>query len=324
MKILQASEEHIPAIVDLLRLSLGEGSTPKSEGFWRWKHIHNPFGASYVSIAVIDGTIVGVRSFVKWKFKAGESELSAVRAVDTAVHPSYQRRGIFSAMNQFLLERCLAEGVNFVFNTPNKKSLAGNLKMGWEQIGRLPVTLSFPGILNSIRPRREDDLEIIEAAKFDWSKASVKGLLIEHLSNAGEHCTTAVDAHFLQWRYSDVPIHKYYVASTESRGLTSLLVYRIRTVRRKLRELRIVFFASQEGANLGPMKLLLDRVILREKVFLVSMAEPNRRSLQCMPKPRFSRLQIGPIVVGRGLNSGIDFMDGFRGWAPTIGDLELF
>jgi N-acetylglutamate synthase-like GNAT family acetyltransferase len=52
MEIRPAHENDIPAIVELLKLSLGESLMPKSEAFWRWKHIDNPFGKSPVILGV--------------------------------------------------------------------------------------------------------------------------------------------------------------------------------------------------------------------------------------------------------------------------------
>ena len=67
---------------------------------------------------------------------AGRSTLRAVRAVDTATHPDHQGRGLFTALTLHALEACRAEGVAFVFNTPNDVSRPGYLKMGWREVGR--------------------------------------------------------------------------------------------------------------------------------------------------------------------------------------------
>ena len=71
-------------------------------------------------------------------FRRGGSTLHAVRAVDTATHPDHQGRGLFTALTMHALEACRAEGVAFVFNTPNAQSRPGYLKMGWREVGRPP------------------------------------------------------------------------------------------------------------------------------------------------------------------------------------------
>src|SRR5690606_38825296 len=61
MEVRQAEASDVPAIVSLLKLSLGEALLPKSEEFWNWKHRFNPFGSSPVLLAIDKGAIVGVR-----------------------------------------------------------------------------------------------------------------------------------------------------------------------------------------------------------------------------------------------------------------------
>ena len=63
----------------------------------------------------------------------------AGRAVDTATHPDWRRRGFFEHMTTALTERLTAEGFDLTFNTPNQFSLPGYLKMGWAEVGRLPL-----------------------------------------------------------------------------------------------------------------------------------------------------------------------------------------
>src|SRR5688500_14713579 len=102
MEIREATLTDIPDIVSLLRISLGEKLLPKSEDYWRWKHINNPFGTSPVIIAKADGQIVGVRAFMRWAWESKSGRLEAVRAVDTATHPLHQGKGIFSKLTKGL------------------------------------------------------------------------------------------------------------------------------------------------------------------------------------------------------------------------------
>src|SRR5687768_822241 len=131
MQLKEATQEDIPEIVSLLKLSLGESLMAKSERFWLWKHVENPFGVSPVIIAVADGKIVGVRAFMRWAWADETERIEAVRAVDTATHPEFQGKGIFSKLTKALLKDCEEKGIRLVYNTPNSQSLPGYLKMGW-------------------------------------------------------------------------------------------------------------------------------------------------------------------------------------------------
>src|SRR5690606_12356381 len=138
-----ATANDVPAIIELLKLSLGESLIPKSERLWNWKHVANPFGKSPVLLVEEDGHILGVRAFLRWEFLKDGETIKACRAVDTAIHPEYQGKGIFSKLTLALAEEMIKEGVDLIFNTPNTKSTPGYLKMGWESWGKLPLKLNF-------------------------------------------------------------------------------------------------------------------------------------------------------------------------------------
>ena len=77
--------------------------------------------------------------FLRWRFTDGDGRpRSAVRAVDTATHPDHQGRGIFRRLTLGAVDELQADGVDFVFNTPNDQSRPGYLKMGWQAVGRVP------------------------------------------------------------------------------------------------------------------------------------------------------------------------------------------
>ncbi|MEJ2542275.1 MAG: GNAT family N-acetyltransferase, partial [Gemmatimonadota bacterium] len=122
-----------------MRLSLGEGVSPRTQAYWRWKHEASPFGASPCLLATAGGRVVGLRVFMRWEWRLNGRTISSVRAVDTATHPEWRGQGIFTRLTRALLARVEGEGVSFVFNTPNEKSRPGYLKMGWEDVGRVSL-----------------------------------------------------------------------------------------------------------------------------------------------------------------------------------------
>ena len=46
LAIRAATAEDTADILELMRLSLGEGNIPRRGEYWRWKHVDNPFGRS--------------------------------------------------------------------------------------------------------------------------------------------------------------------------------------------------------------------------------------------------------------------------------------
>ncbi len=130
-------------IVDLLGVAMYGADFPDLRGYWRWKHYDCPFGESFGLVAVDQekaaGKVVGLRVFMRWELLGHGRVYRAGRAVDTATHPDWRRRGFFEHMTIALTERLTAEGFDLTFNTPNQFSLPGYLKMGWEEVGRLPL-----------------------------------------------------------------------------------------------------------------------------------------------------------------------------------------
>ena len=130
----------ITAILDLTRTTLGNtGATRKTEAFWHWKHQANPFGPSYGLYAWDEAPqiVAGLRVLLRWKFNslAGQPIL-AVRAVDTATHPAYQRRA-FSTLTRQAVHYLEQAGVDIFFNTPNQSSLPGLSQDGLAGRGKM-------------------------------------------------------------------------------------------------------------------------------------------------------------------------------------------
>ncbi|MGV9270472.1 GNAT family N-acetyltransferase [Kitasatospora sp. NPDC003701] len=138
------AEADLPAVLDLLTASLAGGPTgTRTADFFAWKHRLGPFGASPGLVAETpDGRLAGVRLFLRWQWHEGVTgrTVTAVRPVDTATHPDFQGRGIFRRLTLDLLEQVSGQA-ELVFNTPNGNSLPGYRKMGWQELGRVPVAL---------------------------------------------------------------------------------------------------------------------------------------------------------------------------------------
>ncbi len=221
-------------VLDLCRSTLGWTDGALDEQFFVWKHEENPFGTSPSWVAVADGRIVGVRVFMRWGFVAPDgSRFRAVRAVDTATDPEWQGRGIFRRLTLGALPDLRAQGVDFVFNTPNDKSRPGYLKMGWSVVGRVPVSvrLTRPGAARRLLGAR--------TAAERWSEAVSVGLdpedafadtdAVERLLAHGGSSRMSTDrsVEYLRWRYRFGPL-AYRVLPRGDRIDDGVVVLRVR------------------------------------------------------------------------------------------------
>lgn len=227
------------AVLGLLRVALGSGpGGERSPEFFRWKHVENPFGESLMLVAETAGRIVGLRAFMRWRFKSGDRWIRAVRAVDTATHPEFQGRGIFSQLTLQGLEALRGEA-DLVFNTPNEKSLPGYLKMGWRVVGRVRISVRVNRplrFLRRIRSLRRISAQVTAAPPVQAETVAetlgraedLPRLLAEALEGDGR-LQTPVDLDFLRWRYGSAPLLDYRTAREPEDGpLRGLAIFRVR------------------------------------------------------------------------------------------------
>jgi GNAT superfamily N-acetyltransferase len=223
-----------PAVLALLANSLGWGGDESFAEFFDWKHRQNPFGPSPAWVAVADDEIVGFRTFLRWEFEHPDGRRRrAVRAVDTATAPAYQGRGVFRALTTTAVGELADDGVDFVFNTPNDQSRPGYLRMGWFDVGRLPLearTTSIAGLwrMRTARvPAQRWPVETtagIDAAALLADDAVAT--LLDTLP-AAHGLRTARSTAYLRWRYGFAPLG-YRAIAYEDDPARGILVFRLR------------------------------------------------------------------------------------------------
>jgi len=321
MIIRSATDADIPAIIELLKLSLGESLMPKSEAYWNWKHVNNPFGKSPVLLAEENNQIIGVRAFMQWSWSRQDKVYLSLRAVDTAVHPDYQGKGIFKKLTMSLIEQCTEEEFDFIYNTPNPQSKPGYLKMGWQVLGKLPVTIRFPALQRIIFGSKPQEFKegynlqpIIENPHFEK--------LIQSQSNQGIH--TALSVNYFKWRYLEVPVVKYYGEAQMKEGVNWIVIFRIKPFRKSF-ELRIVELLFDSVQNLPAIKQAISKLNKELKPAFISIGGQSlsRKELKALG---FSfNLKIGPIMTFRSLGKEVDdFGMDLKQWGMGLGDMELF
>ena len=194
--------------------------------FFRWKHFDNPFGPSFMLLAEADGRVIGLRAFMRWRFTVAGRQLTAVRAVDTATHPDYQGMGVFSRLTRAALD-ALDGQVDLVFNTPNDASRPGYLKLGWREVGRVPVAVRVRRPvrfgLRAAPPRRPPAGHAAGRRPTRllgcWSAADqVERLLARGASRPAGRLSTPRDLGYLRWRYGAAPLLGYAGVVEEQAG----------------------------------------------------------------------------------------------------------
>ena len=289
--------------------------TKKTVKFWNWKHNENPFGKSKIILAFDGELLVGVRAFMYWQFSNATETIKCVRAVDTAVHPSYQGKGIFSKLTMAALNDCKSDNIKLVFNTPNKISKIGYLKLGWIEIGKLSLRLSIP--INLPRVYNENLLCELLA---DYEICKTKELNVNTYTNK---FSTPLSFDYLNWRYTNCPIDRYYSISKANQFT---VIFRIKKVKSFIEMRLCEVLIKKDDFCINESVLSIKKLVKILRPSFISCADNDNIPSAFFKKLYFfPKLKIGPIVTLK--NIDYDFFEDFKNykiWQPTLGCLELF
>lgn len=308
------------AVIDLLRVALGREVDARYEALFAWKHEENAFGPSPMWVACDGDRIAAFRALMRWRFVEGGRPLHAVRAVDTATHPDYQGRGLFTRLTLHGIDELRGEGVDFVFNTPNDQSRPGYLKMGWQVVGTLPT---------QVRPTRWRNVARIAQARLPaerWTTPSEAGLdAREVVADAGalrallaerEPATgarTDVTPEYLAWRFG-TPLLGYRAVVAERGPEHGVAFFRLRA-RGPAQEAALVAVLTRGGDRRTPGALVREvaRVAGADYVLALGAGPLGPGGLVRLPR-------VGPLMTWRSVTA----VTPPGRWDLTLGDIELF
>jgi len=315
LEVRRATEADEADAVALCAEVLADGIGERFPALFHWKHRENPFGSSPMWVAVDNGRIVAVRVLMRWQFERDGVAVRAVRAVDTATHPDYQGRGLFTALTLQGLTDVAADGVELVFNTPNDKSRPGYLKMGWQEVGRLAPVAAFRGPLTIPRVLRSrvpadlwpEPMELGSSVQ-DWLRDDGLARALRRATPppAGA-LTTSLTAEFMEWRFGS-PLQPCRVVEDER---AVVVVER----RRRGEVIELVCLLGLGAAR--DVDRLLRRTMREagaDTVLRLGSPAPRRGFL---PMPG-----VGPRLTCRML--GAAPVPALSDWSLTLGDVVLF
>ncbi len=331
----EATEGDLDQIQELLHSSLGPGSVPRTLEFWHWKHEKNPFGRSPAWVAVADDRIVGLRTFLRWRWRHGAQEIAAVRAVDTATHPDWRRQGIFWRLTRESLARLDAEGCSFVFNTPNKRSGAGYRKLGWRSalkpalyIRALKPLRMAGAALRADESRSPADLSSLPPVSDLLKWRGLDSLLSEYHADWGARLHTPRSPAYLRWRYAEIPGVDYRSLWTSDGDDSLAIVFRTR-LRRSMREVLLseILVRGDRASLPRLLEPLLEQLAEQSDVdYLVAAAPSRSPEARGLRVAGFRHAPTGPTLMVRPLDGSrlgdAELASDF--WQLSIGDLEIF
>ena len=207
--IREAGAGDIDEIVEVCSAALGWADPEWDRRLFAWKHSANAFGPSMVLVAEDHTGILAVRPFMMWRFASKHGTMRAARAVDTAVRPDSQGRGLFRQLTEFGLDHLRTQGIAFVFNTPNEQSRPGYLKMGWNDAGRVEFGIRVQrarAVPKVLRSKVAADKPSVPTPGLGIDPRQFLASLPEIPGWTGETWRTDHDRATLSWRFVDGPV----------------------------------------------------------------------------------------------------------------------
>jgi hypothetical protein len=332
------------SILALVQQSLGGGPTgTRDERYWRWKHLDNPFGSSIALVATNGvGQIVGLRTFMRWSLRTGNTIVRAVRPVDTVTHPQYRRYGIFSELTQMAMNKSRNNAVDLIFNTPNKNAFPGYLKLGWRRVSILrPLVriLNYPrfvaGLIRNCKNHRSSEplspdqffqYELPSMNEFLKNSEALEQLLYTHIQRKDECLFTDQSLDYLRWRYSEYPYAKYMCLYQERNGVLSGCIILRPNVRFGLKEI-ILDEMLLSKTDEGLVSSLLDELKKCLKAdYLITYFPKRSFQRDILSKRGFHEVpRGGQNFVVKTLAPHLPCDPTFLGnWDLSLGDLEIF
>ncbi len=312
MEIRESEPGDIKQIIDVLKASLGETSSKKTEAVWIFKHIDNPFGKSIVLVAVENKRIIGVRAFMRWQWQLGDHLFSAFRAVDTATHPDHQGKGIFKKLTLKALELVKEQGDDFIFNTPNTQSLPGYLNMGWKELDKLKIRVKPTNPINWLNKKTGKSYIVNNTC----AEGQLANLVSDYnkLKAVENKCFTLKSLEYLLWRYENNSLQNYEVEADQDFYLAGYI-----KEHKYFKELRITEHIYSDDFGLQKINKAVKKM---SKKFGAQISSSTGLNSGLGFSGNF-----GPVLTLRVLNLDSNLKQELlqlNNWSYTLVDLELF
>jgi GNAT superfamily N-acetyltransferase len=114
----------------------GAPDNPKSDlEVLRWQYRSEIYGPTITVVAEAEGRVVGHYSAITHPVHVDGEQVEALRGVDIVTAVDYRRRGVFRRVAEQLRDAARDAGDEILISTPNDRSIATLLSLGWTHIG---------------------------------------------------------------------------------------------------------------------------------------------------------------------------------------------
>ena len=218
-----------------------------------------------------------------------------------------------------IFEEMAEEGVNVVFNTPNAQSRPGYLKMGWVDIGRLPIAF------RATQPSAVARMLRARTAAEKWSEPTNVGVAVNEVAtDVGISSlldsrpqpvgwSTSLSGKWLQWRFGLEPLH--YRAWVPLDVEDGVVFFRLRK-RGGATECSVGLVLAPDASLDAERELLTGLTKAVDADYLLRMGPADVRG-GFLPAPR-----VGPRLTARQIT--VPPERDIKRWVFSLADIELF
>ena len=338
---------------DLLRLFRTVFHRDRSLEHWKWQFADNPYLPPTISLAreASTGRVVGAHVLMPFALNVKGRPTLACHSLDLAVHPDFQRQGIFETTARDCFAWARERGAAAVVAFPNASSYPGFVRsLGWHRILFPRLYTMRLDVGNALQRALRSRLLIVVPDLLFRSMTRLKLSALSGLQrtlSGGRHriqtydevppgydelwraCSALEvlslwkDSKYLRWRYDSNPDYSFqYVGLLEESGLKALAV----TVERQRAITICELFVHGRDAELG--RLLVTELALRS-------LQKGMRSIDFLGwdaglfKSVFrdfrSRVAFDNVFCGHGLSNEplSAIMANPHNWTLTFGDADF-
>jgi len=221
----------------------------KTKEWFLWKFKDNPFGETILACVEDKDKIVGCVAYGFQNFIGSNAYIRGGLSFETFIHPDYQGQGIFKKLIIEGEKRARSLGIQFLLNFPNKNSLPGFTKMGWQKLDiaenwiRLKINFRTLFILKEFKKGF--------VASGSNYKEIINNLPISFQQTDSNYLYSEINLDYLKWRFFSFPNSEYAIIENEKITSIGRVGYR-----GKAKEVQILFVNPKSRLNINFKEVL--------------------------------------------------------------------
>ncbi|GEM_PF-1570721 len=306
---------------------------------WFWKFGRADGEGRLITVAEVEGTIVGTYAALSCAFTIGGRSVAAFQIADNCVHPDYRSFLIQWKMKKLIAEEAARRGYYFGFGFPNERAYKIGRKLKYTPFGDIPLLrkkLSIKSYLiltrlgnaawwlgHFLSSFRDREVQVCEVKVFD-SRVDQFWSQVLRYYNAIQRRT----AEDLNWRYVQCPDKGFRLLQAESVGaVKGYAVLKVEGENKRKIGYIYDFLALHEKATVSVLLRRVIQLFLKERVEEVRcLMLPHTYFYPFFKQAGFSEGLHGALhMVGECYQDTKDLAFSFfdiRHWFVTLGDSD--